>query len=141
VRPSYKSIKLKFRDLKADTPLYQAFQRLVYLDLIKNSTSSLAPKKSINALSFYKLAGKVIDLEIASTIPNLEKRNATIGDLQLIKDKIEEKKIENEKGDITLSDDISQKREMLIDIYNTLITSHYNKENLNSDTLLYTAME
>ena len=137
VRSSYWSIQLLFKDIKTGSKEYKALQKLVYLNLIGNSKTKLSLEKSVSALTFYKLAGKALWLDFTETLKNSDKRNAHFWDFDVIKEKLEEKEVLLKLP----PDEITLKKEMFFDIYDTLTKAHYDKDTIDPNALLYSAME
>ena len=52
---SYKYIQLEYTDVQKGTELYEALQKLVYLDIIKNSQTRVFPKKNADQYTFLRL--------------------------------------------------------------------------------------
>lgn len=137
---TYKYIELNFKDIKKEDNIYSSLQILVYLDLIKNTTSNVFPQKEMSAYNFYMLSEKIFDKNIGlkETKEKLQSRNTNLDDLYdlsvIIKDswKIELKSSKR---------DVEQKILILKDVYETIVKWHYDKENLDEIKLLDSAIE
>ncbi len=136
VPESYKYISLNFKWVNKDTKLYLALQKLVYLNLIENKKLNIYWNKKLNALAFYKLWEKIfwISLINKEEVNELKSRNAKESDMIRLVNFM--KKID-EKEDIDISQikwenrKMDLKQKIFIDAYNTIVNSHYNKDNLD----------
>ncbi len=147
VRISYSSLHLEFKDVKKGTDTYSNLQKLVYLDILENKKSNVLPSKNLNAYIFYSLAEKALETKIIwdskQLIWELKKRNTLSSDinyiLQIYEESIssENKTLEESKE----SDEILEKKEMFLDVYETLKKSHYNRDKIEEKEMLYSAME
>jgi len=156
---SYHSIALKFDDVTPDTKLYEALQKLVYVDVIENEETQISPKKSFNAYDFYADASEIIDEDILddTTLEATKARIVTVKDLMVVQTFIKQlKKQISDKSNIqeisiqnitatggefsSLTPEEYKKFRMLLDVYDTLQTEHYDSANLTQTGLLYGAM-
>ncbi|PID87530.1 hypothetical protein CSB07_01000 [Candidatus Gracilibacteria bacterium] len=136
VPESYKYISLNFKGVNKDTKLYLALQKLVYLNLIENKKLNIYGNKKLNALAFYKLGEKIFGISLINKeeVNELKSRNAKESDMIRLVNFM--KKID-EKEDIDISQIKGENRKMdlkqkiFIDAYNTIVNSHYNKDNLD----------
>lgn len=144
VLESYKYIALEFIDIKKGTSEYDALQKLVYLDIFKNSKGKLYPEKNINAFTLLKYAEKLFWISFTqfdkTEVENLKKRNANIADLQKITEVLQ-RAINDDDFSQKIDESILQKREMFLDVYKTLLDSHYDRENLNETEMIHKAIE
>ncbi len=140
VPQSYKYIKINYKDVLKWSELEDSLKKLIYLDLIKNPTVSINKDREINAWNFYRLSEKIlwiqlVDTEIKSVLQN---RNATNKDITTIINSIWDKHISiNTKS---VNNNISQKLDILNDVYDTIIKWHYDKDNLNELDILDSAI-
>lgn len=144
VLESYKYIELQFTDIKKGTDEYDALQKLVYLDIFKNTKGKLYPEKNINAYGLLKYAENLFWISFSqfnkAEIEKLKKRNANVEDLQKITDILQEA-LNKDEFIPKIDETILQKREMFLDVYKTLLDNHYDKENLSETEMIYKAIE
>lgn len=128
---SYKYITVNYKDVVKWSDLENSLQKLMYLDLVKNPKILLHKNNELNAWSFYRLAEKVLKIKIndTETKTQLESRNTTNSDFIVVSNIVWDKtiKINTKKS----NSDISQKLEILNDVYNTITTEHYDKDTLD----------
>ncbi len=140
---TYKYINLEFKDIDEDIELKQYLQILIYSDIIENKEIKLYPNKALNAFTFYNFIDNKLDIYAIpsdETEKELKKRNTQIYDLENVKNKItafQTYKEEQENKKNTLS----SKKEIFSDVYETLLDSHYNKDNLTEDKLINSAID
>lgn len=136
VPESYKYITVNYKDVVKWSELETSLQKLMYLDLIKNPKILIHKEKELNSWSFYRLAEKVLKINITDkeTKEELEKRNTTYNDLYTVTGLVWEKTIKlpikNDNGNLY------QKLEILNDVYSTITNEHYNKENLDEWSMI-----
>lgn len=139
---SYKYINLNFKDVKKGTDLYESLQKLVYIDLIENKATKINPKKNINAYTFYFLREKVLYEPIIddAEINSLKNTNTTLLDLLVVKELIKEQE-DNTVSDWTWTaeQELSQAA-IFDDVYNTITSSHYNKDTISTTNMMYKAI-
>ncbi len=139
---SYKYINLSFKDITNDSELKDALQVLVYVDVIKNKDIKIYWDRTIGAYLIYKFIEDNLEIYATpekETVDSLKKRNANTKDLEIIKSTID-----NIKLDINVGKDLdklSDKKKIFSDIYETLLKSHYDKDNLSEDKLINWAIE
>lgn len=142
---SYKYIDLKFKDVKKDTKLYDSLQKLVYIDIIENNTIYIYPTKKIDSLSFYKLAWKVFNQKILEDSDStlLKDKKADLSDILVLLTIINQinasSNTSNEPEQNTI--ETQDKFKILEDVYSTIISSHYNKDKLSKDDMIYQAIQ
>lgn len=137
---SYKYIALEYKDVEKWTKLYDSLQVLVFFWMLENKPANIFPEKNINAYSFYALSEKILGIEILekNDYKRLSKRDASINDMIYIRNKFEEetKTLKNISGNKQLE----QKKAIFEDVYNTLSTQHYDKDNNSKEKLLENAI-
>lgn len=128
---SYKYITINYKDIVKWSDLENSLQKLMYLDLVKNPKILLHKNNELNAWSFYRLAEKVLKIKIndTETKTQLESRNTTNNDFIVVSNLVWDKtiKINTKKN----NSDISQKLEILNDVYSTITNEHYDKDTLD----------
>ena len=134
-------IELKYKDVLRDTELYKDLQRLVYLDLIKNSESYLSPQKNIDLYTFQSLSKKILELEISTSVDTstLKKTQTTLKDLQKI-----QALLVNKRAELWYTGDtqgIEIQLQVLEDVYKTLLKKHYERETLDEKSMIYKAIQ
>lgn len=137
---SYNYIKLNYKDIEIWSDLERSLKILIYLDLIKNPNLSLNPDYNLNAWSFYKLAEKILWVQVNfnETKNELINRNTFDYDLNSISNFLSDKNINIDTK--TKNVIIKQKLEILNNVYKTLINWHYDKDNLNEEEMIDSAI-
>lgn len=143
---SYKYISLQFKGVETNSKLYIALQKLVYLNLIDNNGAKVHWDKDVSAYIFYRLSEKILWEKLISDkeIPLLKDRLGNIDDLRRVikymkalSEKIEIKEFEAK----WVSDELKIKQKIFVDTYNTLLKSHYDKDNLSEIKIWNSAIE
>ncbi len=140
---TYKYINLKFKDIGSDEDLRKALQILVYSDIIENKDIKLFPKKALNAYTFYNFIDTKLDLYAIpndETKSNLKKRNTKKFDLANVNQKLEKFHEQLIQKDIE-QNEVSNKKKIFTNVYETLLDSHYDKDKLTEDKLINWAIE
>ncbi len=143
VPKTYKYINLEFRDIWNDIKLKESLQVLVYLDILENKDIKIFPTRSLNAYMFYTFVDYKLDLYLIpskETESDLKKRNTKLSDLKNLKNWLFELE-ESIKEEETFEKNISTKQKIFTDVYETLLNSHYDKDNFNEDKLIDSAIE
>lgn len=138
---SYKYINVDFKDVTKWSKLESSLQKLIYLNLIENPKRNLEENSNISAWWFYRLSEKVLWIKVIDkeTKKELLERNANSIDLLIVK-----KFIWNDSINIDLAtsnSQVKQKQAILNDVYQTLTSSHYDKEEISKLDLLNSAIE
>jgi carboxyl-terminal processing protease len=137
---TYEYIDLKFQWVNKETPLYEALQKLVYLDKIENTNTNIQKNQPLSQYAFYMLAQKIYDLKLDYLDINFLKQEQTdTNDLEKIKRIISQKSITIKWT--TNKKSIEQKKAIFQDVYATLLQEHYNKNNINEEKVLESAIE
>lgn len=139
---SYKYIKLNFKDVDEKSELYWSLQKLVYLNLIKNSSTNIGEHKKISAYNFYKLSEVIFDIKIIkeSEIEELKKTETNINHLDNVKAIINGKKLEFSNEYNKSKNNIELKKEIFWDVYSTITNEHYDKNTFNEEELINSAI-
>lgn len=146
VRNSFEFIDLKFTNIKKDTPDYKLLQKMVYLNYVNNTSGKVSLNAKMNAYAFYKyvenVAGINFLLDTPSTVKKLKKRYANEYDIQKVRTFIAwEQTLDVEFSNPYDNSDISIKKWIFEDVYNTLTTQHFDQENLDHKEMMYSAIE
>lgn len=138
---SYKYIKINFKGIIKWSKLEESLKKLIYLDLIENPNRELSKDDTLNAWSFFRLTEKILKIKIkdVETKNELINRNTTKNDIKTVTEFIWDTNI-TLKSDSTKKE-IQQKIAILQDVYNTIINSHYNKDNLDKWIIIDSAIE
>lgn len=140
---TYKYINLNFKDLWNDDKLKEYLQILVYKDIIENKKINIYADKTLNAYTFYNFYDKKLNIYAIpsdETINDLKNRNTKLYDVTNINIAITN---QNEKTVNIESDtnEVTEKKKIFTDVYNTLLDTHYSKDNLTEDKLINSAIE
>jgi len=152
---TYKYIKLNFIDINKNDEIYTYLQKLVYLDLIKNSNTKILKNSSLNAYTFYALSSKILKLDNIklNEVVLSKDRNSNLTYKQILLNKTTKSSdLINVKSyfvnnwiklDNIFWENKKIKQEKLIfeDVYNTLIMSHYDSSNINKVNIIRSAIE
>jgi hypothetical protein len=142
VPDSYKYIHLNFKDVQKNTELYESLQKLVYLDLIINADVRIYKSAELTEYNFYKIAEHVFDIEILEYIDtkNIKETKVTDNTFKKLSSFLYNQEFSSFKN-ASRYRDIKEKKSVMIDVYNTLTTDHYNKESINKAEVLDSAIE
>ena len=137
---SYKYIKVNYLDIDSWTELEESLQKLIYLDLIENPLKSFEKNNELSAWAFYRLSEKIlwIKVEDIETEEALQNRNTDNNDIQIMTNFLWEQTIEIETK--STNSEVKQKIAILKDIYDTIISKHYNKDNFDEWEILDSAI-
>lgn len=146
VPKSYKYIKLEFLDIKPNTKLYEALQKMVYVDIVSNKKININKNKYLWAYYFYNLINYLtwIKLTNQQNKQTLKSRNTSLDDLKIINsiiNNINEKIIYNDIFSNVESNEEYNKFQILLDVYNTLLNEHLDSEKLDKIKIIYSAIE
>ncbi len=133
---TYKFINLNIKWVDKWTELYDNLQKLVYVDIIKNSDIELNKYKVINAYSFYVFAEKNYDINFINDadIKELKSRNAIFKDFERITNKLTINKNTFELD--VESNSIKQDKEIFKNVYNTLTKNHYSRDTIDRKKMI-----
>lgn len=138
---SYKYIDVKFVDLWNDLELRDSLQKLIYLDLIRNSNTKINPSRKINLYTFLKLSENILSWDFInwSKKEDLLKELTTVSDFRLINSILDEKEIE---FDFWIDDKTLRSKKLIFsDVYDTILNHHYEKDNLDKEWIIDSAIE
>ncbi|MDD3144637.1 MAG: S41 family peptidase [Candidatus Gracilibacteria bacterium] len=136
---SYKYINLNFVAINENTEIEKSLKKLVYFNKVGNLKKNLYLNKTMSAYSFYSLAKDILGLDIVIDKEILSKRNVTADDLKTVTDFYNYvKSVETPQN--TKENILGDKEEIFNDVYNTIITGHYNHANIDKEDLLYGAI-
>lgn len=152
---STKYIDLQFKWVQKNTDLYSALQQLVYLDFISNTNTNIYPNRSLKASSFYTLSEKIFWVNFRTWDTSaLSERNTELVDLIHVSQTISsitssqttpEETIESDEGiDVSSSSDpagIVEKKAIFSDVYKTILSRHYDRDELDEEELIYSAIQ
>lgn len=137
---SYKYITVNYKDVEKWSELEWSIQKLLYLDLIKNPKILLNKESELNAWSFYRLAEKILEIQILDdeTKEILTTRNTNYNDLNKISSIIWDRTI---KVNTKLKNkELKEKIETFNDVYNIIMNNHYDKDKLDEVKILESAI-
>lgn len=142
VPKTYSYIDLNFKDVWLDKDLKESLQILVYLDIIENKDIKIFPSRPLNANVFYNFIDSKFDVYAnpdSETENQLKQRNTKESDLTNAKYTIEQLQayLDSQKQAKVLS----TKQKIFTDVYETLLTSHYDKDKLSEDKLIDSAID
>lgn len=139
---SFKYIGLEYKWVAINSNLETALKKLVYTDLISNSTVSIGARKQLSTKEFIALADRILWIKLQ------EKENAattiSIADLQEIEKIYAKRKDESNKVQVktvTPSGSLSDKEKILFDVKKTLERSHYNAKDFEENQLIDAAIK
>jgi len=120
--------------------LETALQKLVYLDLIKNSNVKISANKTLSTDEFIALSNKILWINI--TKKEWATTTISLHDLQEVRDVYQENFLQKkkQKSQITLSPWLSDKEKIFFDVKNTLEKSHYDAEDFSNNQLINAAI-
>jgi len=137
---TYKYIDLKFYWIRNNKALYEALQKLVYVDKIKNAWVYIKASKKISLYNLYSFAEKNYKINLWNyKKESYKKTKATIFDLMQLKRRIEIKKAELDLWNEFR--EIKYKKDIFIDVYKTLNTQTYYKDKLDKRKMLEEAIK
>lgn len=143
VPASFQYISLGYKDVAANSELEDALQKLVYLDLVKNTSEYIRSQKTLSLKEFQALSEAILKIQIKQKISDSSVL-ANIEDLKEIQalysaQKESPKNVIHIWGNLdtgSASDTLGKKEKILLDVYETLMDSHYDRETLTQDQLV-----
>jgi len=139
---SYKYINVEFSWIPKDNEFYKSLQKLIYIDVIKNTNVKIKPYKKVNAYVFYHFAEKIYKVKILSDseITSFKQRYAVFSDISKLEKRFSDK-INN--FDIKINEDaeLKIKKQIFSDVYKTITQKHYNKRDINKNKLVDSAIK
>ena len=158
---SYQYIQVQMQWLNKNYDLYDSLQVLIYFDLIKNTTTNIHSERALNASSFYVLAEKIfgVDFRNEDSI-SLSSRDTNYEDIINVANQLEKiinmtseqtytpevQEVESIEEDIDISssndsENIAEKKAILWDVYKTILSRHYDRDQLNEEEILDAAIQ
>ncbi len=137
---SYKYIDLKFTNLDKNSKIYDAFQRLVYKNLIPNKKIKIYPNIKLKRKTFYNIANKFAKKKIFPLNRDIDYNSyTTFKDIYFLKSIARNQNI----WILNLTQDelFNEKVKRMYDVYKTIKTKHYNSEKISWEKMLDTAIE
>lgn len=135
---SYKYINLKFKNITPETQIYDALQKWVYMDLIKNKEINLSLEKNATQELFAKMVMENFGEEMSFTA----KTPLTLKDFLDVMNDLKELSIkEEEESRYPFEINKIPNFNILNDMYIKIKNSHYNSENFIDEKLLQWAMK
>ncbi len=133
---TYKYIEVKIKWVEKWSETYENLQKLIYVDVLDNLDTYLRKNSKPSAYSFYKFAEKNywIDFIDSRKEAELKSKKVKFKDFEEL-----EKKIDKEINTFELKDwnkDISKKKAIFSDVYETISSSHYERKNLDNKKMI-----
>jgi len=139
---SYKYIEIQHKNVEDKSNLEEALQKLIYLDKIENNAINIYQDRIISRGEFAALTNAILELQVS---PDDSTAATTHNDLIWIKSAYS-----NQRSDTwiqiwaslnTWLTGLSKKEKVLFDVYETLQSSHYDREDFTNEQLLNSAIE
>lgn len=133
---TYKYIKLNIKWVEDNSELYTSLQKLIYVDVLNNSDVNLRKNKIVTAFQLYSFAEKNYSISLIdeSKIDDLKWRKALFSDFWIIS-----KKIVVDKNTFNFKNSnwtLNTRKQIFSDVYKTLSTEHYSKDDIANDKLI-----
>lgn len=151
---SYKYIDLQIIWSTKWSPEYKALQKLVYIWVLPNKKALIDMKKTISAYNFYALASRALKVKLIknSQYESLKGRNASNKDILLLNQSLQWKKVHTTttreittinfpESNTSTSWDVARQQEIFMNVYKTLLSSHYDRSTLDQVDLITWATE
>ncbi len=146
IQDSYKYINLKFLDVWVDSELKESLQILIYKDLIKNKPIKINPLKELKASTYFNFIERILKINVLPSDENIDSiklRNTKQYDLtntQEIIDSYKKQKDEIKNNIIESDKKLNEKQEIFLDVYNSIINWHYDKDKIDKVKLMENAI-
>lgn len=147
---SYQYIELKFSDVKKWTKLYDALQKLVYLDVIENKAGKFGSDKHLSSLAFYSFLEKLTGFDFVldgmeSQVTGKAKYSDLLTVAKIMKD-IEDTAYtlngwNNSQVENGYSQEENDKFQIYYDVYNTIHNDFYGKDKVKNEDLIYESIK
>lgn len=144
---SYNYIDLYYLDINKKNKSYKDIQKIVYTWVLPNKKINLNLSKKLNAYQFFYIISYITwyDFINDSNTDLLKNRFVKLSDIIMVKEVLEswsddEYTIDESMSyyiDLLKTSQEKEKLKMLLDVYDTLIEEHYDKDKLDKDKLLY----
>ncbi len=125
--------------------VYDAVQKLIYMWLLENKPLKISPDNTISSYYFYSLWEKFFGMNLINPakISDFKHTLTTTTDLQFLQNILSKApvqqntwfELETQKKSVLLT----QKEEIFLDVYKTLLNSHYDKETITEENLIESA--
>jgi len=134
-----KYINLNIKWVQINDPFYNILQKLVFLDILDNKNIKINPNSKITLLQYYAILWKIYGIELYTKdkIKFLKSKNLTFSDLINSKEIINLYKKQSNTDFWTLE---KEKIDLLLQVYNTLLSNHYDKDLIDKEKLMYWAI-
>jgi len=138
---SYTYIDLYYSWVSESSQEGRALQKLVYLGLINNSQSNLWLAKDMDFYLFEALATKILDIKISEQISAKQKKNILVrqSDLESIDLILAERS--RSQNSVEKIEGLPESSKILTDVYNTLNSSYYDRENIVTQEFIQWAIK
>lgn len=138
---SYKYINVNYIDVSKWWEFEDSLKKLIYLDLIDNPSIYIKKDSELSAWAFFRLSEKILWINIvdAESESILKNRITTSTDIKTIKNLIWTNKVTVSTKSSNV--EIKQKIAIMDDVYKTLTTKHYNKDELNEGEMIDSAID
>lgn len=139
---SFEYIRLKFLDIRKNSQVEDALQKLVYSNAIKNTSRKVYPKETLSQYEFYALAKSIFKIESPIIADASLDILATSADFEVVKALIpvsNSGKVSIQVNSPTSS--LTKKEKIFFDVYETLQEEHYNAESFTEEGLINGAIK
>ncbi len=146
---SYNYIELYYPDVKKVQQQYKYLQKIVYTWAIPNKKMNVNMSAKMNSYQFFELIKYITgyDFITQDNIASLRKRNVKISDLAMVKQVFENPDFWQDEDDLSYylevlkTSEEENKMKIFFDVYQTLLSDYYGKEELDTNQLLYSSIE
>lgn len=137
---SYKYIKVNFKWVEKWSKLEESLQKLIYLNLIENPNRDILKDEELNSWSFFRLSEKIFWIKIndSENKETLINRKINKTDLSAVTNFINDKWIEIDT--FSNRNSVKQKINVLKDVYETILTWHYDKDEFTEEEIIDAAI-
>ncbi len=142
---SYRYINLNFKNINKNDKIYSSLQKLIYTDLLPNSTITINSKAKFSKKLFYWFANNFAWKQIFKLNPESANLYVTESDLEKLIKKIEKRKRiakKNEEIKTKKKEKIfEEKVERMYDVFETITKKHYSSSEIDKNKMIDTAIE
>jgi len=132
---SYKYIELDTKYQKNNEELIDSLKKLIYKWIIKKNKLNINFDKNISKKYFYQIAELIFNKNIIENINNLKLEElATFKDIKILEDLLKKEDLDFSKIEKKIS--LEKKIYILKDVYDTINSQHYNKEQIKKIDLI-----
>ena len=144
VPSSYVYTQVHITWLQKNSESYTAVQKLIYAGVLENKALSISPESKLSSYYFYSLAERFFNLKLIdpTKVSMFKKTITTTNDLEYLKTVIRgdwSKNNQLEIMNVSTSRDLESKQQIFLDVYETLLSSHYDKDNITELELIEAA--